>query len=194
MKTNYLFYKIMDKKFPSMGKWWVLVLNTGKRLCDYQEVQSKRMVKSYVNAKSQLRKGQHLEYEGYVLLKTLEHRDNRKTVADDMTILSEVMLTPMTNFFLDGRIPLVNPVGGYRFLDKSVKVLNELEKDEMVWPDDNDLEIKVSRWPEGIHYYAKVGKYDVQDEESNVKWTTSKQARTEAKKFLKRINNGITYK
>jgi len=184
----------MDKKFPSMGKWWVLVLNTGKRLCDYQEVQSKRMVKSYVNAKSQLRKGQHLEYEGYVLLKTLEHRDNRKTVADDMTILSEVMLTPMTNFFLDGRIPLVNPVGGYRFLDKSVKVLNELEKDEMVWPDDNDLEIKVSRWPEGIHYYAKVGKYDVQDEESNVKWTTSKQARTEAKKFLKRINNGITYK
>ena len=195
MKTNYLFYKIMDKSFPTMGKWWVLVINTPKRLVKYQESKSKRIIGSYFKAKAKLRNCQHLNEEEFVLSKMLEFRDNRKTMIDDINILTDTMISPMTRFFLDGKIPLINPVGGYRFLDKTVKVLDEFERAEMVWPDDTNLDIKVSRWPEGTHYYAKVGKYDVQDEEGNVKWATHKQAKTEAKKFLNKLEtNGITRK
>lgn len=191
-KKSYLFYKITDKQFPKMGSWWVLVIDTVERLYNYNEFKSKQMTSSYFKAKSKINKKQHLTWEEFVLTKILEFRPNRKTMIDDITILSRNMISPMTNFFLSGKIPLINQVGGYRFLNNTVKILHRVKKDNIIWPEDSYLDIKISRWPEGKHYYAKVGKYDVQDEKGNVKWNTAKEAKRVAKTFLKNIKNELT--
>jgi len=39
---NWLFYKIRDKKFPTMGDWWVLVINTPEQLVNYNNFKSQR--------------------------------------------------------------------------------------------------------------------------------------------------------
>lgn len=191
---KWLFYKIKDKKFPKMGEWWVLVINTPQRLCEYNEFKSKKLIESYFKGKDKIKKKQHLGWEEFVMLKMLEFRPKRKTIIDDVKIISDTMLNPMTKFYLfNDKIPLINQVGGYRFLDKSVEILEELEKDELIFPEDERLGIKISRWFEGKHYYAKVGQYDVKDDYGNLKWNTVKEAEKWAKKFKKKLLQGQKY-
>lgn len=189
MKNKWLFYKIRDKQFPTMGDWWVLVINTPQRLVEYQQFKSKRLVESYFKGKKKVKEKQHLNGEESTMLQTIENTPNRKTVVDDINCISDTMLHPMTKFFLDEKIPLVNQVGGYRFLDNRVQVLEELEREEIIFPEDERLGIKISRWFEGKHYYAKVGQYDVKDEEGNLKWNTAQEAEKQAKKFKKKLLN-----
>lgn len=186
---KYLFYKIKDKQFPKMGEWWVLVIDTPDRLVSYNDFRGKNLVHSYYKGKEKLKKKYHLGSEEWTMMKLLELRPKRKTVIDDINILSDELIAPMTHSFLDGKIPLINQVGGYRFLDKSVKILEQIEKNELIFPKDNRLGIKISRFPMGKHYYAKVGQYEVKDEDGNIKWNTAQEAERQAKKYKKKLEN-----
>ena len=52
----------------------------------------------------------------------------------------------------------------------------------------SEKDIKITRWKNGKHWYAKVGMHDVIDEKGNVKWNSFDEAYKEAKKFLNNIN------
>lgn len=112
--VNNLFYKIKDKEFPKMGSWWVLVLDTARRLTEYRQFKSSG-------------------------------------------------------------------------LNENVKILKKIERKKIIWPEDKRLDIKVSQWANGKHYYATVGKYDVVDIDGNVKWNTAKRAKEEAESFKKKM-------
>ena len=47
----------------------------------------------------------------------------------------------------------------------------------------NESDIWIGKWPDGIHYYAKVKGIDVVDRNGNVKWNTYKAA-TEAVEYF----------
>jgi len=48
--------------------------------------------------------------------------------------------------------------------------------------------IKVSKWPNGNHFYAHVDNIDVVDERGNIKWNTAKLAEKAAKKFMSKLS------
>jgi len=50
-------------------------------------------------------------------------------------------------------------------------------------------DIKISRWANGRHFYAKVGNIDVVDSDGNVKWNTHYAAKRESNRFLEKLNN-----
>lgn len=186
---KYKFYKVKNKRFDNIESWWVLAINNPEVLVEYTGFKSKELVQSYFKAKEKLVKKYHLGWEESCMLQVLSNRKKRKTVVDDVNILSDEMLSPLVRYYLNGRIPIVNKNGGYCFLDDEIEVLEKLEKSEMIWPDDNRYGIRILKWPEGKHYYAKVGNKDVFDDDGNMKWNTKKQAEKWAKKFLKELMN-----
>lgn len=48
---------------------------------------------------------------------------------------------------------------------------------------ENGADIRISRWPDGTHFYATVNGEDVQDENGNVKWDTYELAQENAIKY-----------
>lgn len=64
-----------------------------------------------------------------------------------------------------------------RISDKEIADREEVLKDK----------IDIHRWPDGTHFYAKVGKLDVVDDDGNVKWNTYKKAMKAAKKFIEQL-------
>lgn len=184
---KYTFYKVKNKRFDHLECWWVLVINNPEVLVEYIGLKSEDIVLDYFKAKEKLSKNYHLDWQQACLLQVLSNKENRKTIIDDVKILSDEMLAPLIRYYLEGKILIVNKLGGYCFLDDEIKILEKLEKDEMIWPDDNRYGIRILKWPQGKHYYAKVGNRDVEDNKGNCKWNTAKQAEKWAKKFQKRI-------
>lgn len=57
---------------------------------------------------------------------------------------------------------------------------------------ENKMIIKDARyiqWDNGIHWYVKVGKFDVVDKDNNQKWNTKKEAQEATKWFIKNFDN-----
>lgn len=51
------------------------------------------------------------------------------------------------------------------------------------------MDIKVDRWFNGKHYYAKIGNVVVVDEFGNVKWNTPERAKEVAINYLDKLNS-----
>lgn len=189
MKNNltYSFYKVKNKRLPNLEFWWALVLDTPEVLVEYTGFKSTELVQSYFKAKEKIAKKYHLGQEEACMLQVLSNRCERKTIVDDVKILGDEMLSPLVKYYLDGRIPIINKNGGFCFLDEEIEVLEKIEKNEMIWPDDDRKGICILRWPNGKHYYAKVGKQDVYDNKGNMKWSTAQQAEKWAKIFRSKL-------
>ena len=111
-----------------------------------------------------------------------------------------VVATKVENLMLQSRIELFNK-GTKFYLNKEMVVLvdspileitNMIIKDTMVYPDDEEMTVKDARyiqWGNGIHWYAKVGKFDVVDKDNNQKWNTKKEAQEATKWFIANYNN-----
>ena len=84
----------------------------------------------------------------------------------------------MIKWVANGHSLMVNEKGGWCFLngDSKIEWLGEKQLSE--------LDIKITQFRHGDHYYAKIGKTDVVDEDGSVKWNTYRQAEEKAKQFL----------
>ncbi len=72
--------------------------------------------------------------------------------------LATIWLRTVEKFLMAGITLAVNLSGGMMPLD-SVKVLATIEQEKMIWPNHYDDEvIKISRWPDGKHYYLSSNK------------------------------------
>lgn len=79
--------------------------------------------------------------------------------------------------------------------DKDIEI--EIEYDDECWKDTleypepeyyTDKDIRYIQWKDGSHWYAKIGKYDVVDENGNQKWDKYNDAINAAYSFLKKLN------
>ena len=73
-------------------------------------------------------------------------------------------------------------------------IVEDVTREAFLFPDENtptkeDIHIKI--WPGGTHYYAKIGRYDVQDEDGAVKWFTPEEAMTHAMNTLKKLQQTV---
>lgn len=79
----------------------------------------------------------------------------------------------------------INTKGGYFPIKPSdqIEIISSNEIKKFTTKD-----IKISRWPNGKHFYAKVGNIDVVDSGGNVKWNTHYAAQMAAERFMKEPN------
>lgn len=68
---------------------------------------------------------------------------------------------------------------------------DECWKDTLEYPEPEhytENDIRYIQWKDGSHWYVKIGKYDVVDENGNQKWNTRNEAINAAYSFLKTLN------
>jgi hypothetical protein len=73
----------------------------------------------------------------------------------------------------------------------NVEYEDECWKDSLEYPEPDTYtvnDIRYIQWKDGSHWYAKIGKYDVVDENGNQKWDKYNDAINAAYSFLKTLN------
>lgn len=73
----------------------------------------------------------------------------------------------------------------------TIDLQDECWKDTLEYPKPDTYttnDIRYMQWKDGSHWYAKIGKYDVVDENGNQKWNTRNEAINAAYVFLKTLN------
>lgn len=78
--------------------------------------------------------------------------------------------------------------GSYMTHTDTMEVLHITETKEMVYPDYSKSDIQITKFPEGVHFYATIGNMTVTDNNGNQKWNSKPRARKEALKYLETIN------
>lgn len=105
--------------------------------------------------------------------------------------LETVMMNARLNMFDNGR-PLYLSNGLTLFEpNDTIKYQDECWKDTLEYPEPEfytEKDIRYIQWKDGSHWYAKIGKYDVVDENGNQKWNTRNEAINAAYSFLKTLN------
>lgn len=77
--------------------------------------------------------------------------------------------------------------GSYTILTKDMSIKDRLVMDKMIYPNYTEEDIRITKWPNGEHFYASIGNFDVVDESGNQKWDSESEAREHAMKYLKTL-------
>ena len=180
---KFTFLKCRDRQFGF--EWWAWRVKTPKEFVDFAEIRGEAMTKTYLDLKMpKVWSGTHVNAEGWMYHKILIAVKNRKTVVDDLEILSNKVLKSYADFWLKGEILLINTAFGFRLLRKDVEVLDTIAKDNNIFPCMTEKDIRIIHWKDGKHYYAKIGNKDVIDADGEQKWNTRKEARYWANKYF----------
>jgi len=88
--------------------------------------------------------------------------------------------SPLEEFNIKMYIPTIsNPEALSCFIDKEIKDQKYLKENERM-----ESGIKITRWVDGTHYYAKIFDQDVVDESGNQKWDSYSEAMSACKRFI----------
>ena len=114
----------------------------------------------------------------------IENKEDREPMLFNLKLLHANILSGQLKYLLDGCKLVINKSGGYFPIktDQKYEVV-EIGNDNYI-----EKDIKINKWWGGSHYYAKVGKIDVIDDDGNVKWNTEKRAREIALKYMHDLN------
>ncbi len=120
-----------------------------------------------------------------ILLEVEMERTGRETMPllECINFLTNKMNSAFIKLYnLDGSV-LVNSAGGCMMDDDTFETLQTIHKDKFVFPKEQDAKIRIIKWPNGSHYYAKIGNEDVVvDGEQS--WNTRKAAQAAAEQYL----------
>lgn len=86
-------------------------------------------------------------------------------------------------------IYLEDGVREFGFNKRYYEIVEERYSDELVYPDFKTPTIedaKYIQWTGGLHWYVKINKEDVVDENGNQKWNTKKEAEEAAKWYIEK--------
>lgn len=123
-----------------------------------------------------------LKSEWGVLCRKISELNNVPFQIASLQCENDLLNTRLSLFHKRGSILLSNKI---KHLDPNTfKVVDELIKNNITWPTYSINDIKIVQWPNGEHYYAKIGNMDIVDDKGNQKWNTYDEAFLNAKKFL----------
>lgn len=98
---------------------------------------------------------------------------------------SGMILSQQAESILKSGAIYINQVGGYHSAHPSDRVSAIIYRDDLVFPDYNKSQIKITKFPYGNHYYAHIGDLEVKDG-STIKWNTYEEAYKHALAILDR--------
>lgn len=100
-------------------------------------------------------------------------------------ILESKVIMDQIKFLDENKYLIINSKGGYFTVsDKdNIEIIKITEK--CLYTEDD---IKISKWENGVHYYAKVDDIEVIDNFGDIKWNTSNDAYSVAIWFMEKLN------
>ena len=94
------------------------------------------------------------------------------------------------NIIAKGNTIYINKCGGFMpSLAPDYTIHETATSEEFVFPAYTEADIKISRWPNGVHYYARIAHMDVRID-GEMKWKTYDLAREKAMLFLNKLQRG----
>ena len=109
-------------------------------------------------------------------------------IYDALPSLMQQILEGKIKLLDKGIKPLIRDNGTYMGLIDSYEITETKVMDKLSYPAYSVEDIKIIRWPNGKHYYAKIGNIDVVDKYGKCKWNTSAMAQKKAEEFVKTLN------
>ncbi len=163
-----------------MGKCGFLVIDSLEILNDYITMIWNIRKDDFLYDLKRLRKGEHPASDIAVLCKTvadMKHTD----VWAEFERLKRIQYKQMSDMVREGKTLYVNPAGGYTvFVDN---IMNRYESRQLQWPVFQKEDIRIKKWPGGMHYYAYIGPVQVKDG-SILKWENESDAETAAMAYV----------
>lgn len=87
----------------------------------------------------------------------------------------------MTGHILAGDTLYVNSTGGYKISMDGIT--NRYESPVLRWPVFSEKDIRIKKWPGGVHFYAYIGCVQVKADDVQ-KWDTESDARAAAMRYV----------
>jgi len=186
-KFIYARHKI-HPKIDKLNEQWYLLIDNPNSFYRFINLRSKGLVEKYWKLKNmnKTRFG-HLTDGDMITIELLLSycQKERKTVVDDCFLLSDMMKGYFNIFLREGRF-VVSPNNAFRNIDNSFEILNEIERKELIFPITSEKDIRIIKWNNGIHYYAKIGNQDVVWKRKQ-KWDSHEEAYECAKFYLNNL-------
>ncbi len=100
-----------------------------------------------------------------------------------INFLAEKMNGAFTRLYEEDGSVLVNTAGGCMPDDDTFRTVQTVQSDEFVFPKEKGAEVRIIKWPNGDHYYAKIGSEDVVVDGKQC-WKTKKAAQAATDKYF----------
>lgn len=192
MKDEYIFKKILWRIHPNLPRYetrWFLFISDILHFMDFMDYRSKQLMISYLNIKKRNYTGHYRTDDEYAVGMTLElSKEKRESITDDVRIINDKLLQSYHHFYSREGYLFINRNGAIIPI-RNYKVLEERRVRSFAWPEQKltKKDIKITRWPGGKHYYAKIDTLEVKDEAGKIKWNTKAEAQRQAEKYLERM-------
>ena len=107
-----------------------------------------------------------------------------------------VLQNRIRDFHKYGKIYLANGVTQFGYNEEQFEIVEEIDNETLEYPIEElyHLEdVRYFKWDndfigvKGVHWYAKVGKYDIVDKNGNQKWNTKDEAEEAARWFCQEL-------
>ena len=163
---------------------WMLVLESMEDLEDYTRYYQDPQIKEGLNEIITKDYAKHNTTSWGYIVETLSEIKQESFLISSAILENEVFRLKAKLIRDFGRI-YVNTNGGCFPHSKSLVILDEKPQKGLIWPTDN-LTIKdadIKKWPNGTHWYAKIGKMDVVVK-GQQKWDTYAEARSACVSYI----------
>lgn len=159
---------------------WYLMIDSKDTLTDYLNMAWNIREEELVNEVENMKEQRHLTS---VIISRCQQLASIKgtSILQEYETLKEIQSKEMLNQIQEGKTLYINSIGGYTtHLDT---IINRYESEELCWPVFKEEDIRIKKWPRGIHYYAYIG--PIQVKERNIrKWNTEEEARKAAIRYI----------
>lgn len=183
-------FLLIKNKEVGRESWWACKIATVDEFEAFLKIRSDSLLKSYNRVKQLANDGTigHRTQEEACIELILNAAKNRCSILDDIKIYTEKFLSGYIERFTEGKTLLINRNFGFTILSNSIKILDTKHLKGWLFPDHRKFEqkIKITHWPEGKHYYAKVGTLDVVIN-GEQKWNSEDMAMKKAHEFKKMV-------
>ncbi len=183
-KFIYACHKIHPKVNRTHEQWYLLIDNIDSFM-RFMDFRSKGLVEKYWKLKGMNKTYVgHLSDKDMIIIEQLLYlySGERETIVDDCKILDRLLSGYRHIFLEEGRF-VVSPNNAFRHIDETFKILKTEERKNLIFPTASLKDIRIIKWPNGTHYYAKIGNQDVCIG-GEQKWNTKEKAQIAAEEFL----------
>ena len=192
---SYTFLKIKEKNSNKSGSWYLLgdsVDTIKEHFMTYGKSYFSEGVDAYIDWCKKGKIGHYDHKFPYIVEVTAQLPENQG-------LPWVVVATKVENSMLQSEIDLFNKGVGF-YLNKemvslvdnsTLEIVETVIKEKLVYPDDEKMsldDVRYIQWDNGTHWYAKIGKFDVIDENKNQKWLTKEEARCAANWFIENFD------
>jgi len=193
---NYNFVKIKDNR-TGLEYPWILECKDIETLIEHTDKCMDHTIregvqdwfdktKNSIKLSEDYRYKEHFTTEWAGMCETFAKMRGEHFIQSSATLENKVMQAKILSLFKYGTLYL-REIGSYMMHCDGFEITDRMVSETLVYPGYSEKDIRITKWPGGSHYYAKIGKMDVIDEHGNQKWNTHAYAMNAALKELKNL-------